>query len=222
MNKIMLGVPCFAEDYAPLIQALKSFQQPDVDVVAVDNGGSLDVKRALEEMARDITVIRNERNVYVNPAWNQLADKFLASNSEILVLANADLAVAPGWAASLLMRHEQTKENGKQEFWWGHFGHLGSKPPSSEEADAASQCSCGSFFALTKVAVKICFPIPGELLIWYGDNWIVTKLTRARYRGVTLRNVFCWPPTASVSQRRLPELNSILIRDQEAWRRIAP
>jgi hypothetical protein len=214
----MLGVPCFAEDHEMVVRALRSFCQPNVDVVAIDNGGSLDVKVALTEMISSVSVIKNEHNVYVNPAWNQLAELFLASGAEILVLANADLEVAPGWAESILMRRRAHD----REFWFGHFNDVHSPAPSDEEADSNALCSGGSFFALTRAAVKIAFPIPVELRIWYGDNWIVITLDKAGYRGVILRNVVCWPPTASVSQRRLPELNTILAQDQEAWKRIAP
>ena len=219
MNKIMLGTPCFAEDYALLVQALRSFQQPDVDVVAIDNGGSPDVKRAIEEMTQDISVIRNARNIYVNPAWNQLAKQFLDSDAEILVLANADLAVAPGWAASLLMRHERARDCGDPEFWFGRIVHnveeaLRPCAPSIETTD--TQGTAGSFFAMTRAAVRIAFPVPAELLIWYGDGWIHTLLSKAGYRGVALRDMVCWH-RGGVSTGHVHERTPITDREKVIW-----
>ncbi len=220
MNKIMLGVPCFGETREMALQALRSFLQPDVDVVAIDNGGSPDVKAALAEMSSSISIIRNERNVYVNPAWNQLAERFIASEAEILVLANADLEVAPGWAQSLSMRHDRARRSNELELWFGHFAQPveSARSLSDEISGADALWSGGSFFALPRDAVKIAFPIPPELLIWYGDNWIFVSLEEAGYHGVILHNMPCWPPAAGISTNHIRhEADAIIARDRTAW-----
>lgn len=220
MNRIMLGTPCFAEDYALLLQALRSFVQPSVDVVAIDNGGSADVKLALYEMSSSISIIKNERNVYVNPAWNQLAERFLASDAEILVLANADLAAAPGWAQSLLLRHEWAQLAKEKEFWFGRIVHdveeaLRPYEPSVLEA-VDVQGTAGSFFAMTRDAVRLAFPVPAELLIWYGDGWIHTLLSKAGYHGLVLRDMVCWH-RGGVSTGHVHERTPITDREKVIW-----
>jgi len=219
MNRIMLGTPCFAEDREMLLRALRSFQQPEVDVVAIDNGGSPDVKAVLSEMSSGISIIRNSRNVYVNPAWNQLAERFLASDSEILVLANADLAAAPGWSTALLMRHGWASQHSEHEFWFGRIVHdvedaLRPCPSSVETTDA--QSTAGSFFAMTREAVRIAFPVPSELLIWYGDGWIHTLLSKSGYHGVALRDLVCWH-RGGVSTEHVRERTPITDREKVIW-----
>lgn len=218
-DRIMLGTACFAEDRELLLRALRSFRQPSVDVVAVDNGGSTDVKLALYEMSNDISIIRNERNVYVYPAWNQLAERFLDSDSEIFVVANADLAAAQGWTSSLLMRYDWARKSGEQEFWFGRIVQNVEEverhyAPSIELTDA--QSTGGSFFALTRRAVELAFPVPAELLIWYGDGWIHTLLSEAGYRGVALRDLVCWH-RGGVSTGHVHERTPIVNREREIW-----
>ena len=189
-------------------------------MIAIDNGGSSDVKLALYEMSgSDITIIKNPKNVYVNPAWNQLAERFLASDAEILVLANADLAAAPGWATSLLMRHDQARQNGDKEFWFGRIVHDVAETdrpctPSLELTDAHG--TAGSFFAMTREAVRYAFPVPSELLIWYGDGWIHTLLSKAGYCGVTLRDMICWH-RGGVSTEHVSERTPITNGEKIIW-----
>jgi GT2 family glycosyltransferase len=219
MTRIMLGTACFAEDRELLLKALRSFQHPSVDVVAVDNGGSTDVKLALYEMSNEISIIRHEKNVYVYPAWNELAARFLASSAEIFVVANADLATAPGWAESLLMRYEQAKKNNENELWFGRIVHNVEEidrhyTPSVEPTD--TQGTGGSFFAMTRRATELAFPVPAELLIWYGDGWIHTLLSKAGWHGVTLRDLVCWH-RGGVSTGHVHERTPIVNREREIW-----
>lgn len=219
MSRIMLGTPCFAEEYEMLLRALRSFIEPDVVVVAIDNGGSSDVKRAIDDMGEYIRVVHNERNVYVNPAWNQLAKQFLESDAEILVVANADLTAAPGWSTSLLMRHDWARAAGEKEFWFGRIVHelsdaMRPHKPSIETTD--TQHTAGSFFVMTRAAVEIAFPVPAELLIWYGDGWIHTLLSHAGWRGVALRDVVCWH-RGGVSTEHVHERTPITNREKVIW-----
>lgn len=220
-NRIMLGTPCFAEDRELLLQALRSFQQPSVDVIAIDNGGSTDVKLALYEMSSEIEIIKNPKNVYVNPAWNQLAAKFLASDAEILVVANADLAAAPGWSLSLLMRYEWAKHSDTPEFWFGRIVHnldeaMPFYEPSMKEAPPGTQGTAGSFFAMPRRAVELAFPVPAELLIWYGDGWIHTLLSHAGHRGLVLQDLVCWH-RGGVSTGHVHERTPIVDREKVIW-----
>jgi hypothetical protein len=205
-----------------LRRALKSFQEPDVDVVAIDNGGSLDVKRAINdefEVTGAIKIIRNERNVYVNPAWNQFAERFLASDSELLAVANADLTAAPGWSKTLLMRHDWAQQNGEREFWFGRITHQleeAMRPHVPSINLTNDQHTAGSFFVLTREAVRLAFPIPSELLIWYGDGWIHTLLAEAGYHGVALHDMVCWH-RGGVSTEHVHERTPITDREKVIW-----
>ena len=217
----MLGVPVFLEDRAMVEGAIQSFLDPLVDVVVVDNGATEEAKAGIATFHGDVEVIRNPTNVYVNPALNQIAERFLRSNAKILVLANADVRVRPGWAESLLARRERDSN----ELWFGRrtWNVEETKRPRSHCYNdvLSDNPSRGAFFAMTHKAVPICFPIPQPLRMWFGDNWIFETLLRNRYRQVTLTDVVVWHEE-SVSQKRMPqqELYSVIQQDREAWAKL--
>jgi Glycosyl transferase family 2 len=213
---IMLGVPVFREDRIMVEGAIRSFLDPIVDVVVVDNDASEEAKAGITVFDGAVEIIRNPTNVYVNPAWNQIAKRFLSSDAEILVVANADVLVRPGWAETLLAR----RERGANELWFGRRTTdpqeaMAPKHHSSESIDGVL-ASRGGFFAMARKAVTMAFPIPSELRIFYGDDWIFGILGRIGYRQTTLVDVVVWHEE-SVSQNRLPELYSVIQQDRYAW-----
>jgi hypothetical protein len=115
------------------------------------------------------------------------------------------------------MRHDQTHH----EFWFGRIVHqledaLRPYEPSATEAPSGAQGTAGSFFAMTRDAIRAAFPVPSELLIWYGDGWIHTLLSKAGYRGVVLNNMVCWH-RGGLSTERLPERTPIVDREKVIW-----
>jgi glycosyltransferase involved in cell wall biosynthesis len=218
-KRIMLGVPCFAEGQVLLEFALHSFVEEDVEVVAVDNGASPSTKAALAIFESSISVIRKSQNIYVNPAWNELAERFLASTAEVLVLANADLVVSTGWSKALLLRHDHARGLNRKEFWRGRgvdtIGEVAIHREISGESSTDPRHTAGAFFALPREAVAAAFPIPG-LRVWYGDTWIETVLEAAGWSSVTLRDVVA-RHAGKVSSNQLPEFAAIVQSDREMW-----
>jgi GT2 family glycosyltransferase len=234
VKPIFLGVPCFREDPERLVEAIKSFEDPSVDVFLIDNGAILEVKQVLlaNKTAR---VIHNPRNVYINPAWNQLAKRFLESGREILVLANADVVLSRGWGIALLRRsveyavrvdrsqnHEHTKVD--KELWFGVLSTLElvrtSMEPSGEATGEDSvNHTAGFFFAMPRALVEIIFPIPEEILLYYGDDWIWRLAKAAGYTSVYLHDVRVWHG-GSISTGRLDERARIIDADMRAWREV--
>lgn len=210
----MLGVPCFAEPPELLRRSIRSFLAPEVHVVAIDNGASPDVKSTLEEMRGSISVIHNPVNVYVNPAWNQLAKYFLASEHEILVIANADLIAAPNWASSLLARRDIASG---REYWVAKLSteeEVLQRAPSAEAT--LTNYVHGALFAMTREAVSIAFPVPSGLLIHCGDDWIYWLLARAGFDQQTLHGMSVWHK-GFVSGSSLHEFHSIAESDRKRW-----
>lgn len=153
-DDILVGVPCYKD--GPMVnRCLRSLAEPGVQLLVVDNGADPDVKQAI---AGSISiVIRNDVNRYVNPAWNQIMAVFLQSpRYDLLVIANSDLVLDPGWAER--MRAHRAHHPREQIL----FG-----------VDAPRQRrSAGTFFAMTRRAVLASYPIPDDLLIMGGDDFI--------------------------------------------------
>ena len=216
---IMLGVPVFREDQAMVEEALGSFLDPMVDVVVVDNGATPEAKAGITAFDGRVDVIRNESNIYCNPAWNQIvSERFLKSDAEILVVANADVVVAKGWAQALYARKLSFLQNKEIWFcsqtWDVEQARRGVDLPDPTETPYRTMG--GFFFALPREAVPLVFPIPEPVLIWYGDNWIFETLERTGYRRVSLRDMLVWH-AESVTQKRMPELGTVLHNDKTAW-----
>lgn len=181
-------------------RCLDSLVAPGVQLIIVDNGSTADVKRAIK--GRDAIVIRNKVNHYVNPAWNQVMAVFLSQPGyDLLVLANSDLVLDPGWAQKL-GEHRQTCQSDLI------FG-----------IDAGRQRpSLGSFFALSRRAVEAVYPIPDDLLVFGGDDFIF-----AVARGIGCKEHVLESLTMSHVERgtydKSPEIWDVGRRDTVRWRR---
>lgn len=150
---ILVGVPCYKD--GPMVdRCLRSLAELGVQLLLVDNGSDPDVKQAIAGRGN---VIRNAVNRYVNPAWNQIMEVFLEKPSyDLLVIANSDLILDPSWAESLR-------------------AHRGLHPREQVlfGVDAPRQRrSAGAFFAMTRRAALASYPIPDDLLVMGGDDFI--------------------------------------------------
>lgn len=214
---IFVGVPVFREDSEVLRRALASLRaiaitappDPLVQVLAVDNGASEECKAVLAAFERNYSaaqfrVLHNPENIYVNGAWNQIAEEFLASDADLLAIVNADAELSEGWAGELWARSQQDES----AYW-----------RAGETAEGGGRRlvhSAGSFFVMTRADVEKVFPIPPALRIWYGDSWIWGVLEGMGRKAVTIESIRV-VHAASMSSRRLPEFAEIVSEDRRAW-----
>jgi hypothetical protein len=194
---ILVGVPCY-KDGAMVARCLASLAEPGVQRLLIDNGGAADIQRAV---AGQGIVIRNRCNRYVNPAWNQVLEVFLEHDRyELLVLANSDLILDPGWPLKL-REHRQR---------WGSDLIQGVDTQRRRP-------SGGTFFALSRCVAAAVHPIPSELLVLGGDDWIFSVA-----RGLGLRERVVPELTMHHVERgtydKSPEVWPIARRDIERWR----
>lgn len=193
---ILVGVPCYKD--GPMVdRCLRSLAEPRVQLLIVDNGSTSDVKQVLVDKG---IVIRNEVNRYVNPAWNQMMKWFLRSDRyDFLVLANSDLVMTAGWAAKL---RAHRAANRQEQIIFGKV--------------SSGQSSMGAFFAMTRRSVLACYPIPDDILIYGGDDFIFEVNRRVGFAetlaaGVTMFHV------VSGTISKSPELGEIGRRDTAQW-----
>ncbi len=193
---ILIGVPCY-RDGAMVDRCLQSLPEPGVQILIVDNGSDPDVKRVLEGVG---IVLRNDVNRYVNPAWNQMMKWFLdAGVHDLLVLANSDLILDAGWAAAL--RTARTSNPGPQIL----FGKVD-----------PTQASMGAFFAMTREVVQAVYPIPEDLLIYGGDDFIFEVNRRVGFAERVVESLTMFH-AVSGTIRKSPEVWEIGARDNARW-----
>jgi GT2 family glycosyltransferase len=193
---ILVGVPCY-RDGEMVAKGLASMQEDRIQLLIVDNGSDPDVKAVLD--GRGI-VVRNPVNLYVNPAWNQMMQWFLDSPQyDLLVIANSDLVLTPGWAEKLrAFRRARPQEQ-------VIFGKV-----DPEHA------SMGAFFVMTRRVVEACCPIPPEMLIYGGDDFIFEITKRVGFELVTAEDVTMFH-AVSGTIRKSPEVWEIGKRDNGLW-----
>jgi glycosyltransferase involved in cell wall biosynthesis len=193
---ILVGVPCYKD--GPMVErCLRSLQEPKVQLLIVDNGSAPDVKQALAGRG---VVIRNEVNRYVNPAWNQMMEWFLRSDRyDLLVLANSDLVMTAGWSSKL--RAHRTANRQEQII----FGKVGS-----------GHSSMGAFFAMTRRSVLACCPIPDDILIYGGDDFIFEVNRRVGFSESVAEDVTMFHAVSGTISKS-PELWDIGKRDNARW-----
>jgi len=187
------------EDVRSMVdRCLRSLQEPRVQILIVDNGASPDVKRSIVDKG---ILIRNDVNRYVNPAWNQMMEWFLARSDryDLLVLANSDLVLDPGWAKKL--RAHRAAHRQEQII----FGKVGPE-----------LTSMGAFFAMTKGAVRAVCPIPDEILIYGGDDFIFEVNRRLGFSETVVEDLTMFHAVSGTISKS-PELWEIGRRDNVQW-----
>lgn len=194
---ILVGVPCY-KDGLMVERCLSSLQAPGVQLLIVDNGSALDVKTAI---AGKGVVIQNAVNRYVNPAWNQMMAWFLArpGRYDLLIIANSDLVLDAGWAARL---RAYRAVNRQEQIIFGKVG-----PQHS---------SMGAFFAMTQGAVLAAYPIPDDLLIYGGDDFIFEVNRRVGFTEDVIEDLTMFHAVSGTISRS-PELWELGHRDNARW-----
>lgn len=194
---IVVGVPCY-KDGPMVTRCLTSLQAPRVQLVIVDNGSGSDVKQAI--MGKGI-LIHNAVNKYVNPAWNQMMAWFLAQLGcyDLLVIANSDLVMTVGWADKLRAHRAVSRQ---EQIIFGKVG--------------PEHISGGAFFALTRGVIQAVCPIPEDLLIYGGDDFIFEVNRRVGFAEVVVDNLTMYHAVSgTISQS--PELWELGRRDNARW-----
>lgn len=143
-------------------------------MIIVDNGADAEVKAEL----CDPQIIFPD-NIWVNPAWNALMQYFLAGSWSTLIIASSDVILASQWLPvlrawinshpkTIFIPQEVTSLDTLQE----------AAPTTSEVVTGGTP---GIFMVLPRKVVELVYPIPSDIKMWFGDEWIFTKAKNAGY-----------------------------------------
>ncbi len=165
------------------------------EVILIDNNPGFDhaVKDNLLENFTKVKRVSLSGNIYVNPAWNLGAN---IAKEEYLVFLNDDFYTVPSIFEIFITHHQHPdKEN-------GIFGMSGScyntnhvTPGGIHVRSTEGRCfgwGCIIFIKKTNWS-----PIPGELKIWCGDDYITQKFIKEGKTVYTFANL--WAPSPGVS-----------------------
>ncbi len=216
--KILIGIPClFGPGHTKL--AIDSVvNHPDVYLLLIDNGAEQSVKDLLEqyEGRQNVSVIHNQHNVYVNPAWNQIMNYFISWNKwDLCIIMNSDLVMHHRWHEQIVDHYNNTPE-------------VIPLPNASHDLAVLKTIMVhhrlepvpggipGVFISLTKDQVKKVYPIPRELVVWYGDNWIYDIMRGIGHQTAIVHSLLCYH-AGSQNVQRVAGIEKIIEQDRQNW-----
>jgi hypothetical protein len=200
MEKFSVIIPTIWKSHftIPLLERLSKCESVG-EIILIDNAPKGDV--VIDKLIH----IKESENTYVNPAWNkgvELAkwDNITIANDDILF--NVDEYFH-------YMEHIPLKE----------FGFVGSHSDNYKEEESLTielekynnQNNVGGWGCLFSFHKRNWKPIPNQLKIWYGDNYIhATNGSILQLRGIKIE-------TLMSTSSDLEEVRAIRDRDTQIW-----
>ena len=179
------------------------------DLIVIDNGATPEVK----EVIKNYRVITNDKNIYVNPVWNQAMQIFLCSDYTHLCLLSSDVVMMEGWEKYVEAIHPyqvivlpEIVNNHKHHDYLAESHHV--------------ECFAGIFFLLDKKMAEICYPIPEQMKIWFGDNWIQKKLEAKGYQARVYHDLHAIHGNSESVRGLGAEATPIIEQDKIEWQKL--
>lgn len=215
--RIILSIPCLHGAFHTE-EAIKSVL--NCDLLLVDNGASEDVKAVIKKYeSATVKVIRNQKNMYVNFAWQQAIDYFLESNYDYLVIMNSDITCHRAWKQVLYNRWERNPDEILIPVIQDNINI--DVAPFIAPAQEVFSGTPGVFITLNKKQANIISPIPEVIKIWFADNWIFDTLRTLGYKTVIPSNLLVSHfHNGSQNVQRVKEAPAIIEQDKVAWNNI--
>lgn len=193
---------------------------PECKILFFDNGSIPSFK---EMLPPQVEYIREEQNIYVNPAWNKIVEHV---DTKYLTLLNNDClplrehyfehVIKDMESNNLSITSCKTLDIKALTQWrislYGMFDKLLSKFDLNPVETARRQ---GWLMTINLDHYQKCnYHIPDDLKVWFGDDWIAYELHKNGFKGATYRNALAIHvlSTSSGSQH----IKNIIKNDEEA------
>lgn len=215
--KTLVAIPfLFGAEHSKL--CIESVINSGVDVLLIDNGAEQSVKNVLNfyHSRSNVHIISNHENIYVNPAWNQAMEFFLEMDYDQLVIMNSDLIMHPNWHEVLKNRLvEVPDEITLPVITDSSMQYATCEYQSGMEVSSGT---AGVFISLNRKQVEIVYPIPKEIKVWFGDNWIFDLLRGIGCKTVIAPNLYAKHyHNGSQSVGRVVGISEIIEQDKIVW-----
>jgi len=191
---------------------LRDLENSDLvsEIVLIDNNQS--------EISVDLTTflkikyMPQEENIYVNPAWNLGVE--VASN-ELLCICNDDLIFDVDLYLNKVLEHKDRLgvfgSNYRDRFNYKKRDRL---IPLTSDLQKKAAIVGNGFGMMMFLKKENWVPIPNQLKIYYGDNWIIGSHPKTSYSLEPFKMFKTKPHTTSISK----DLRKILDKDTKAWK----
>jgi glycosyltransferase involved in cell wall biosynthesis len=159
-----------------------------------------------------IKVLVQEKNIFVNPAWNRGAKE---STGEILCFMNDDLFVRPEVFPYVeqLFQADEKREIGLVGLDWDHPG--GSITHENVMTRDSPYFGCLMFMRSSEFTC-----VPRLLKIWHGDDYFLLRAILRKRQVFALRGYADFMQSSSVATTKIREkIEPVLVRDSMLWNR---
>lgn len=170
------------------------------------------VKLAMESLSEVDTYFVNDDEekpkLYCNGGWNKAMEHFLAGDWDYLLLSSDDVILSKGWSQRIIHKGMTVYVPEYLPTAEGLENHM---TPLLIELTSSINGACT---LLPREAVQLIYPIPKELKMWFGDQYMFTKLRKAGYK--VMQGAFM---AFHYGQQSLdnPHAQAVIAEDKLAW-----
>lgn len=234
--KYLVGIPVVT-GYNHTIEAVESVLKSDQsELLIIDNNAEPKLKEYFESISDNprVHIIVNEKNIYVNPAWNQIMKFFLDGDYDNVIILNSDAILCNDWDKFLDGYYDtlggaipvpryvknKTRINPANIYEWGFVSWYFWKDDLEEGEKNEYPSIPGVCICLTREDVELIYPIPDTIRVWMGDDYIYKVLMRKHDRSISIIDNFECYHAISQTVSRVPEISEIIEQDKLAWEKI--
>lgn len=190
MTRITFIIPCFNElnHTKKTIQSIiQNSPQNMFNFVFIDNGSTDGTDKFLRTIPNS-HIITNEKNIYVNPAWNQGFAYVLDNDlGDYVCLCNNDITVGRKWLEPIFHLFSTREDEfyapqsntqpepafNSQSGFRDYVEEVWSQPL---EVTLITTLFMGFCIFMRKKDIEIFYPVPEQLKVLRGDDWIIDNL----------------------------------------------
>jgi hypothetical protein len=161
-------------------------------------------------------MISNDKNIYVNPAWNQALDYFENSGFSHLVIMNSDLVMRDGWYDVL----EAAVGMGDDISF---FPELVGKGTPTETWDGEritlepiDKHISGVFIFMSRRLAKFLGRFPEEVKVWFGDTYFYDLINRTMFMSAMVKELKAFH-FGSRTIKRVKDIHELIDKDKVVW-----
>lgn len=199
-------------------EAIDSVINHPVDIILCANGADQDVIDLMyqyKELKPDrVSVWIEPVNIGVNPVWNKFVAYFMNTDYTHIGILSSDVILHHQWL-EYLERWDSISDVPIPVEVDRDTLKLGIDV-SENKREIATEGLNGIFIWLTKFQAKVSFPIPEDIKIWFGDNWIHESLRQQGYATVIHHNFRAFHG-GSVTLQAMEGTNALIEQDKVAW-----
>ena len=195
---------------------------PDSKILLFDNGSSPSFEKLITNL--DIEYYREEKNIYVNPAWNKIFD--LTNTSYLTILNNDCFVISKDYFPSAIKYMEENnillsscKTMSFKSTKFLKFDTYLNRFYSYKKINFIENARRQGWLMTLNLNEykKLNYKIPDYLKIWYGDDWIWGQVRGHKKRAGVFKNYFCGHVKSYSTTN--PDIQNIINDDIEALKK---